>query len=245
METTSYKLKYNVCESKNSNAIPVIIVAAGKSSRMRGVNKQFISVAGIPVIARSLMNFEHSPYISRIILVTREENIPDMQLIAEKYLITKISDIVKGGDTRQESVFCGIERLGKDEDKVLVSDGARIFVTDKMIKDCVDSLKHHDGCLCAVKVNDTVKLVENGTVKDTVKRDKLYLAQTPQGITISLYKKAKQNTDVSVFTDDASVLESMGADVVVVDGDIKNIKITTPEDIVLAENLVKGVGLCE
>ena len=200
-----------------------------------GTDKQFLSVAGVPVIARTLMSFERSPDVSRIILVTREQSIKDMQIIADKYFISKLSDIVKGGDSRAQSVACGIERLKKDEEKVLVSDGARIFVTPKMISDCVEALKKHDGCLCALKVSDTVKSAFEGQVKKTVDRNGLYLAQTPQGITVSLYKKAMESGDMSAFTDDASVLESVGGDVVIVEGNKRNIKITTPEDIELAK----------
>lgn len=238
MHLTSTKLDYSVCKT-DSGGIPVIIVAAGSSTRMEGADKQLITIAGIPVIARALMNFERSPLISRIILVTREQSIKEMQLIAEKYLITKISDIVKGGDTRGQSVLCGIERLSADENKALISDGARIFVTERMIEDCVAALKCHDGCLTAVKVHDTVKSVFEGKVNKTVDRNGLYLAQTPQGITVSLYKKAIENADISSFTDDASVLESIGADVVVVEGDRRNIKITTPDDIALAKMLAR------
>ena len=238
MELTSCKLDYSVCENVNKDALPVIIVAAGSSSRM-GKDKQFLPVAGVPVIARTLVAFEHSPDISRIILVTREQSIPDMQLIAEKYFISKLSDIVKGGDTRQQSVACGIARLRADEEKALVSDGARIFVTNKMISDCLNALKEHDGCLCAVKVQDTVKSAQDSKVKATLERSALYLAQTPQGITVNLYKKAMESADISVFTDDASVLESVGGDVVIVPGDKRNIKITTTEDLKLAEFLAR------
>ena len=206
---------------------------------MNGADKQLLCVGGIPVIARTLLSFERSPEISRIILVTREQSVNQMQIIAEQYMISKLSDIVTGGDTRQQSVVCGIERLKCDEEKVLVSDGARMFVTGRMIKECADALKTHDGCLCAVKVNDTVKSAENGKVTGTVDRSRLYLAQTPQGITVSIYKKAIENADISKFTDDASVLESIGADVAVVEGDCKNIKITTRSDIARAEMFIR------
>lgn len=239
MEITKPRFDYSVCDN-SLGGIPVIIVAAGKSSRMNGNDKQLMCVAGIPVIARTLLAFERSPDISRIILVTREQSVNEMQLIAEKYTISKLSDIVTGGETRQESVVCGIKRLSPDEEKVLVSDGARMFVTDRMIRDSVNALKTHDGCLCAVKVNDTVKSVESGKVAGTVDRSRLYLAQTPQGITVSIYKKAVENADISRFTDDASVLESIGADVAIVEGDCKNIKITTPADIALAEMFIRG-----
>ena len=237
MDTLTSKLEYTVSESKNS-AIPVIVVAAGSSSRMGGLDKLFATVGGMPVIARTLLRFERSPYISRIILVSREDGIINMQLICEKYFITKLADIVAGGSTRQESVMCGINRLNTSEDKVLISDGARPFVTERIIEDCVETLNKHDGCLTAIKVNDTVKSVDDSRVRATVDRSKLYLAQTPQGITVSVYKEALKKGDF-LFTDDVSVLETVGADISVVEGDYKNIKITTPKDLELAEVFVK------
>ncbi len=244
METTKPKLNYSVCEEK-CDGIPVIIVAAGASSRMNGADKQFINICGIPVIARTLLAFERSPDISKIILVTREKSLKDMRIIAEKYMISKLSDIVVGAATRQESVVCGLECLDINEDKVLISDGARMFVSKKIISDCVQALKNHDGCVTAVKVNDTVKKVDNSKVVSTVDRTPLYLAQTPQGITVSLYRKMLESLDITALTDDSSVLEAGGFDVAVVDGDRKNIKITTQDDIALAEILVKEMGVCE
>ena len=238
MKVTAFKLEYEVCETAN-NRIPVVIVAAGSSVRMNGIDKQLVDVAGIPAIARTLLAFERSAYISRIILVTREQSVLSMQHIADKYAISKLSDIVTGGKTRQESVLKGLERLDKSEDKVLVTDGARILVSERLISDCVKALAVHDGCLCALKVNDTVKEVCEGKVAKTVDRTPLYLAQTPQGITVSLYKKAASEHDISAFTDDASVLEAGGCDVAIVEGDVRNIKITTPEDIRLAEIYLK------
>lgn len=234
MEITKPKFSYSLCE-KESGGIPVVIVAAGSSSRMNGVDKQLLSVAGVPVIARTLLCFERSADISKIIVVTREQSVKDIQLIAEKYMISKLSDVVVGSDTRQKSVLCGLERLDKGEEKVLISDGARMFITPKMIADCVKAINECDGCLCAVKVNDTVKKVENNEVVSTVDRKPLYLAQTPQGITVNLYRKALEGRDASEFTDDCSVLEAAGFCVRVVPGNIRNIKITTPEDVALAE----------
>lgn len=239
METVSPKLEFTVCEN-HKGGIPVIIVAAGSSSRMNGEDKQFLDIAGVPLIARTLLAFERSPDISKIILVTREQSVNRMQLICEKYLISKLSDITVGGGTRGESVLCGIKRLDKSEEKVLISDGARPFVTQRMISDCVVALKTYDGCLCAVKVNDTVKDVRDGKVKSTVDRTGLYLAQTPQGITVSRYIEALGNCSAAGFTDDAAVLETVGADIKIVDGDVKNIKITTKDDIALAEFFCKG-----
>lgn len=240
MEVTKPKLSYNICEEK-SDGIPVIVVAAGMSSRMKGADKLFVPIAGIPVIARTLLSFERSSDISRIIIVTREQSVNQIQLIAEKYMINKLSDIVIGSDTRQKSVMCGLKRLEKTEEKVLISDGARMFVTKRMISDCVTLLKSHDGCVTAIKVSDTVKKVEGDKVTSTVDRAMLYLAQTPQGITVKHYLNTVQSADVSLFTDDVSVLEAGGFDVAIVKGDPKNIKITTPEDIALAEIFVREI----
>ncbi|MBO4693296.1 MAG: 2-C-methyl-D-erythritol 4-phosphate cytidylyltransferase [Clostridia bacterium] len=238
MISTKPKLNYSVCDDSN-NGIPVIIVAAGESHRMNGIDKQLLNIAGIPVIARTLLCFERSDDISRIILVTREQSVKEMQLIAEKYMIGKLSDIVIGADTRQKSVLSGLERLKKDEDKILISDGARAFVTKKLISDCVTAIREHDGCVAAIKVTDTVKNVSSGRVEGTIDRTSLYLAQTPQGITVSLYKKVLEGSDNLSFTDDASVLEAGNCDVVTVSGDIRNIKITTPDDIKIAEVFAK------
>ena len=240
MIKTDFKLQYQTCDGKQSG-IPVIIVAAGASTRMGGINKQTALLCGIPVIARTLKAFENSPYISRIILVSRNELISEMQLIADKYMISKLSYIVEGGNDRHKSVMCGIECLTEQEDKVLIQDGARPFVSAGMISRCVAALHHYDGCLCGIKINDTVKKVDAAyNVTDTLDRSFLYAAQTPQGVSVSAYKKACEQMGDKEFTDDASVLERAGYRVKMVQGSAKNIKITTAEDLLMAEALIKG-----
>lgn len=234
--TAKPKLEYSI-KTETAAAIPVIVVAAGSSRRMGGTNKQTISVGGMPVIARTLSALQKSPFVSKIILVTREEDIFLMQGICDKYGIKKISDIVKGGESRHDSVLCGIKRLDKTDKTVLIHDGARPFLNDRMIIDCISALKTHEGCLCAVKVSDTVKRVkEDMTVEETVDRAPLYLAQTPQGVRVKEYLLASEKK--GDFTDDASVLEAAGYKVKIVEGDKRNIKITTPDDIKTAEAMV-------
>ncbi len=226
---------------EQTGGIPVIVAAAGSSSRMQGINKQLLNLAGIPVIIRTLKAFERSRDISKIILVTREDSIVQMQLLCEKYMISKLTDIVSGGDDRHASVLCGMARLSPDEDKVLIQDGARPFVSERMISDCVRALDTADGSLCAVKINDTVKKsAAGGTVESTLDRSMLYAAQTPQGVHVSLYKKALGQAGDCCFTDDASVLEAGGYKVALVEGGAQNIKITTKADIALAEALLGG-----
>lgn len=242
MTELKFELEYEKVIAEDKGVIPVIIVAAGSSSRMKGINKQFANIAGIPVIARTLLAFENSPLISKIILVTKKEFIPDMQLIADKYMIGKLDCIIEGGEDRHASVINGINALKPNDKKALIHDGARPFVTEKIIGDCVEALKNADGCLCGIKINDTVKKVdENGMVHSTVDRTFLFGAQTPQGVDVAAYKKASEELKSKDFTDDAGVLEGAGYTVKMVEGSSRNIKITCAEDLDLAESLiVKG-----
>lgn len=247
MNITELKLQYELCES-NGSGIPVIIVAAGNSTRMKGINKQFMQLMGIPVIARTLMAFEHCDVISKIIIVTASDSVADMQLICDKYMISKVTDIVVGGADRHESVMNGISRLDTTDSKVLIHDGARPFVENSTIVDVAKALDRFDAALCVHKINDTVKKVdENGIVTKTVDRAALYGAQTPQGVDVAKYKKACETAEnASQFTDDASIMETAGYTVKAVISSNKNIKITTPDDIIIAEGILKGEdNLCE
>ena len=241
MNKTQLKLQYNICE-KNENAVPAIIVAAGASTRMKGINKQFLPILGVPVIARTLMTFERCDGISKIIVVTAKESILPIQQLCEKYGISKLCDIVAGGANRHESVVNGIACLDLDDKKVLIHDGARPFVDTNVICEVASALNDYDAALCVCKINDTVKKVSNdGMVESTVDRSQLYAAQTPQGVDVVKYKNAcEQISNVEDFTDDASIMEAFGYSVKAIISSGKNIKITTPDDIILAESLVKG-----
>jgi len=243
MNKTEIKLQYSVCKN-NENSIPVIIVAAGSSTRMKGVNKQFLSILGVPVIARTLMAFERCEYVSKIIIVTSQDSISQMQLLCEKYSIDKLCDIVEGGANRHESVMKGIERLDTNDTKVLIHDGARPFVDTPTISQVVMALYTYDAALCVCKINDTVKKIsDDGVVLSTVDRSKLYAAQTPQGVDVVKYKNACETiVDVQEFTDDASIMEAAGYNVKAVVSSSKNIKITTRDDIAIAESIATGEG---
>ncbi len=241
MNLTETKLQYNIC-SKKDGAIPVIIVAAGKSTRMQGINKQFMPILGVPVIVRTLMAFECCADISKIIVVTSDENVKQLQLLCEKYMISKLSDIVIGGENRHQSVMNGIKRLDNNENLVLIHDGARPFVDKNTISEVATALNTVDAALCVCKINDTVKQVsQEGIVLSTVDRSMLYAAQTPQGVNVAKYLTACNTLqNVEELTDDASIMEAAGYTVKAVVGSPKNIKITTPDDITIAEALVKG-----
>lgn len=234
------KLEFTVNAHKGS--VPVIIVAAGSSSRMQGVNKQFSCLFGVPVIARSLLVFENHKDISNIILVVRDEDIFEMQMLAKKYGITKLSDIVCGGNSRQESVKKGLARVDKSATKLLIHDGARPLVTKEIINGVINGLDSYKAVTCGVKVKDTVKIVDsNSVVEKTLPRETLVAVHTPQGVILKDYKNAIESLEnIETFTDDTSIMEAAGHKVFISQSSYKNIKITTPEDIAVAEILLSG-----
>lgn len=239
MNKTEPLLQYEVAD-KSSNGVPVIVVAGGSSTRM-GQNKLLINIGGIPVLARTLKMFQQSESISNIILVAAKETVFEYQKLCESYMITKVSDIVEGGQNRQESVLCGIKMLGAKAETVLIHDAARPLVSDEIITRVINGLSKFNAVIPVVKVKDTIKQIdENGVVIKTVSRDNLVQVQTPQGVIVKAYLTALSGKDLNTFTDDASIFEAEGESVLTVMGDYKNIKITTPEDVLVAEAFLKG-----
>lgn len=237
---TETVLKYEVSEIPK-DGIPAIIVAAGSFTRMEGVNKQLAEISGIPVIIRTLMAFENSNLVSSIILVVRADDVFSMQLLTEKYGITKLTDIVCGGNCRQESVVKGLSRVSIGAEKVLVHDGARPLVDGDIIERVAKGLESFSAVTCAVPIVDTVKRIDSeGQVTETLNRDGLVSVQTPQGVRVADYKSALQKAeDLSAFTDDTSIMENAGFKVLTVMGSRDNIKITTKRDISFAESLLE------
>lgn len=238
MKMTKLKFEYQISDEENTG-IPVIVVAAGSSTRMRGINKQLELLQGIPLLIRTLQVFESSPCISKIILVVKSDDLFQIQMLTEKYNISKLSDIVCGGKTRQESVLKGFSRLSKDDEKVLIHDGARPFVDESIIKSVVCGLESFSAVTCAVKLKDTIKQIdETGKVVKTIDRSSLVAVQTPQGVRVANYLSATENADTSAVTDDMMIMENAGFSVLTVEGSYKNIKITTPEDLLLAKTFL-------
>lgn len=237
MLETEFKLEYEIEELPADGGVPVIVVAAGSSTRMNGINKQTALLCGVPLIIRTLMRFEKCGKISNIILVVKPDDVFSMQQLADRYHIEKLTDIVCGGENRQQSVKNGLERLPENAETVLIHDGARPFVTDEIICGVISALGTHNAVTCAVKLKDTVKQVdENGNVLSTPDRNTLVAVQTPQGVNVSDYRAALENAgDLGRFTDDMSVMEAAGHKPFTVLGSYENIKVTTPEDIALAE----------
>ncbi len=238
MNKTEPLLQYEVASNENSG-IPVIVVAGGSSTRM-GKNKLLISVNGLPVLVRTLKAFQQCNAVSNIILVASKDTVLEYQMLCDSYMITKVSDIVEGGSNRQESVLNGMKQLGDNDEFVLIHDAARPLLNEEIINRVISGLNGFKAVIPVVKVKDTIKQIdENGVVIKTVKRDNLVQVQTPQGVKVKDYLKALEGKNLSDFTDDASIFEAVGEKVLTVEGDYKNIKITTPDDVAVAEAFLK------
>lgn len=223
--------------------ISVIIAAAGMSNRMGSkMNKQFLAVGGKPILAHTIEKFENSRFIDEIILVSKEEEIEYCRKeIVRKYKFNKVTNIIRGGQERQDSVYNGILALNEKSDIVLIHDGARPFVKKENIEDGIKAVIESGACVIGVPVKDTIKVVENNNIDHTPIRSTLWAAQTPQcfykDLIIKGYEKARGEGYLG--TDDSSLVERLGHSVKMVMGSYENIKITTPEDLVLAESLFK------
>ncbi len=238
MAVTEFKIEYSVANALNENAVPVIIVAAGSSSRMGGINKMFTLLSGIPVIARTMLSFEKSNYVSEIVVVTKEESIADVLRLKDEYMISKLNVVTVGGEDRLSSVLNGLDVLADDTKGVMIHDGARPLVSEILIEKMAKASVQYDCAVCGVPVKDTLK--ETGDFVKTLNRSKLVAVQTPQSVNYSKYKELLNSIqDKSSFTDDASVMESAGFNTEIIEGEESNIKITTPFDIKLAELLLK------
>lgn len=231
-------LQYTTTTVSENAKTSAIVVCGGSSSRMNGIDKMFADVKGVPVCIMSISAFQNCAEINDIVVVTKEENILKMQQLCGEFNLTKVTDIVAGGSCRQESVYNGLKCLTDETDIVLVHDGARPFVKDDCIKRVIDGVKLNSAVTCAVSPKDTIKIIKSdGLVVSTPDRSTLSAVQTPQGFKLSLYRSAVEKfTDkLEEFTDDCSIVEAFGFPVYVVEGDYKNIKITTSEDLKVAE----------
>ncbi len=215
-----------------------IIVAAGDSRRMgAGVNKQFLLLDGIPVLAHTLKKFDNSDSIDNVIIVTKPENISTVWDMIREFGIHKVTDIVPGGETRQQSVINGL-KLVKNDALVAVHDGARPFVSSKLINRLCEIALESGAVIPGVVPKDTVKVLDPiGNVESTPDRNTLRCIQTPQVFRADILKLTYIRAEELCFlgTDDASVVEFSGIPVTIADGEYTNIKVTTPEDLPVAE----------
>jgi 2-C-methyl-D-erythritol 4-phosphate cytidylyltransferase len=229
----------------------VIIPAAGLGTRMAGAKhsgkataKQFSEVAGTPILIRSLRRFAAVKAVTEIVVALRSTEIAQFQPRLDQEKLAKPVRLVAGGDNRQDSVHNALRSLqAKPDDLVLVHDGVRPFVDTEIIENVIKAAKKHAAAIAGVPAVDTVKQVDRtadgALIKTTIPREKIVLAQTPQGFRFDLIQRAFEEAAVIGFlgTDEASLVERIGHPVHVVMGSPRNLKITTPADMELAEFL--------
>lgn len=229
----------------------VLIPAAGMGRRMGAtVNKQYLELAGKPILAHTLALFDQHPQIEHIypILPTDEIDYCQRQII-EPYGFVKVRKLVAGGAERQDSVRNGMLALAEDgldqpERIVLVHDGARPLFNPQLLSELLSIIADRGACIVGVPAKDTIKEVDGGLISGTPERKRLWQAQTPQGFRYQLFADAFRSADEAGFlgTDDASLLERIGQPVAMLQGGYRNIKVTTPEDLVIATALLDTLG---
>lgn len=225
-----------------------IILAAGQGKRMKTkVQKQFLMLQGKPLLYYSLACFQKSDEIQEIVVVTGKESIDYCRSeIIEKYGFTKVKSIAEGGKERYDSVYAGLEACSADTDYVFIHDGARPFVTEDIIKRTKEVAVTYQACIAGMPSKDTVKIIdENNMVSATPERSRVWSVQTPQVFLYSLIKEAHgtaRSVSMQGITDDAMVVEQYkNTPVHIVEGAYENIKITTPEDILVAEKILEKI----
>ena len=228
-----------------SEKCTAIVLAAGKGKRMHSkIQKQFLEVEGKPVIYYSLKCFQESPLIRDIILVTGEESLSYCkEEIVKRFGFSKVKKVTAGGKERYDSVYAGLCACD-NTDYVLIHDGARPFVTEEILERTCFAVKETGACVVGMPAKDTIKISDrNKMVESTPAREKVWLVQTPQAFRYSLIKESYESIrckDMSGITDDAMIVEQeSGVKVALVHGSYENLKITTPEDLIIAEAFLR------
>lgn len=220
-----------------------VIVAAGKGRRMgTEISKQFLPLGGKEILAHTVEKFEQASVVRDIILVTGADSLKDVQAMVQEYGWKKVISVVAGGKERQDSVYSGLKQLREDTEIVLIHDGVRPFVTEKIIEDSVTVAKEIGGCVAGVPAKDTIKVCNGENIAvATPDRSTLWQIQTPQtfrkDLILQAYEGAAQEGVIG--TDDASLAEHSGYPVKVIMGSYRNIKITTKEDLLIGEAFLK------
>ncbi len=230
-----------------SNRYCVVIVAGGTGSRMKSDKpKQFIDLCGKSVLCHTIEKFENFDAVESIVLVAGADYTDFVKETCNLMGYKKITAVVCGGDTRQKSVLNGLVAVPDDCNCVLIHDAARPLVDGDILSRCVDSLEKGENCAAGVKVKDTLKLCDkNGNILKTPDREYMYKIQTPQCFFKADILKAHEIAAEKSFnaTDDCMLLENAGVNVKIIEGSGENIKITTPEDLIIAEIILKKRGL--
>jgi 2-C-methyl-D-erythritol 4-phosphate cytidylyltransferase len=218
-----------------------IIVAAGEGKRFGGeIPKQFVTIHGKPLIIHTIERFARSSEIDEIILVLAATRIEDFQKDAAKFNLTKLKKIVPGGKTRAESVFRGLQAVAENSEIVAVHDGARPLVSVEEISATLEKAAETGAACLVASLSDTIKEVADGKIIGTIDRANLRRALTPQCFRLEILKKAFAGADLGEdATDECFLVEKLGYNIAAVEGSARNIKITTPDDLILAETFLK------
>jgi 2-C-methyl-D-erythritol 4-phosphate cytidylyltransferase len=221
-----------------------IIVAAGSGSRFNSETpKQFVDLAGKPVIVRCLDTFEATSYIDEIIIVASKNHLKTVNGIGLDYHISKISKVIIGGETRSESVRNGVNQVNSHTEVIVIHDAARPFVHVNEIE-AVGRAASEAGAACLVsEMTDTIKEVSGGRIVSTLDRSRLRRALTPQAFKSAILREAFAQYFDAQATDESSIVEKLGVSVACVQGNSRNIKITSQEDIVVAKALLSTYSL--
>ncbi|MVB12378.1 2-C-methyl-D-erythritol 4-phosphate cytidylyltransferase [Caprobacter fermentans] len=220
-----------------------IIAAAGRSTRMGGdSSKQFLPLLGVPAIVRTLWAFDRASEVGRVIVVCRGEDLEQMKGCIERYRVQKVTAVLRGGGTRQESVSIGVRAVPAAVGCVAVHDGARPLITPDEINACVGDAFRCGASALGTPLKDTVKKIDlSQCVLSTPARECLWAVQTPQVFHLDLYRQAlaKAQADGKDYTDDCQLVEQIGIRVHLCRGSYENIKLTTEEDLAVAEAILK------
>ncbi|MBI5399415.1 2-C-methyl-D-erythritol 4-phosphate cytidylyltransferase [Candidatus Saganbacteria bacterium] len=221
-----------------------IITAAGNGSRMGGP-KQFLDLAGQPILARTINVFEQTELVQEIVLVVNEDDL----MRASEFRSRKLKKVVAGGKERQDSVFNGLQAISSDTDIVAIHDGARPFVTIEIIGQSIAEAAKFGAVVVGVPVVDTIKKVvssellvaaSGGVIKETLDRKELWAVQTPQVFKRAIIMRAYETRKQDQATDDAMLVEKIGIPVKIIMGSYENIKITTPTDMLMARAILEA-----
>ena len=215
----------------------VVVVAAGRSSRMGGTDKTFADVHGTPLIGHTLRRIAASESVDRIVLVVAADAVADGEAIVRELDIPKVAAVCAGGARRQDSVFAGLVHMGERR-WVAIHDGARPCVTTGILDRALDEVRGSGAAIAAVPVKDTIKVVgAERVISDTPDRATLWAAQTPQAFAYKILLDAHRAADAE-YTDDSAMVEAAGHRVTVFRGEYENLKVTTPEDLDLVSVLL-------
>ena len=225
------------------NKVAAVIVAGGSGSRMgTKVKKQYLKLKGKEILVHTVERFSTIAMIKEIIVVTGQEDIEYVtKLLKEDYKLEKVKAVVAGGKERQDSCYNGIRSVSDDIDYIMIHDGARPLISENAILESIEKVEEHDACIVAVPVKDTIKQADKmGKVINTPERETLWSVQTPQTFGRDLIIRAYESACINHIkaTDDSMIVEAFGHPVYIVQGEYTNIKITTPEDLLLAERLL-------